>query len=335
MINHIDIKGYKSFDEESLPIAPLTVVTGKNSTGKSSLLQAILLSQVRGAAKIYYNDFINTDFSSIRNRYTRAELVEVQLNIDDNRIIEYQRSEDKWQVRFNMDEFPNLEERLFYLSANRIGAQNSAQIYQDIVCGPMGEALFGTYEAEKSKRLDDNLIRDFNSFTLSAQVNHWLSYILDIPLELNSEKRMSTTVEVRYNADDIKDILPQMLGAGVSYLAKILILCLRSKKDDIIMIENPEIHLYPSAQCRLAEFLSFIVASGRQLIIETHSNDLITKFRHEVYKGKLLPQAVEVLYKDGITTPFKLLKIDRNGQFSEPFPEGFFDSSLSDLLDME
>ena len=57
MINHIDIKGYKSFDEESLPIMPLTVITGKNSTGKSSLLQAILLSQVRVAAKIYYNDF--------------------------------------------------------------------------------------------------------------------------------------------------------------------------------------------------------------------------------------------------------------------------------------
>lgn len=335
MINRIDIKGFKSFDNESLPLTPLTIITGKNSTGKSSLLQAILLSQEYSKARLYFNDFFNSDFSSIRNRYKRPEQIEILLKSDDDRYIKYLSSADGSQVEHNMDEFPSLEGSLFYLSANRIGAQNSAPIFQDIVCGPMGEALFGTYENEKSKPVDESLIRDFNSYTLSTQVNHWLSYILDIPLELNSEKRMSTAVEVRYNADDIKDILPQMLGAGVSYLAKILILCLRSNKDDIIMIENPEIHLYPSAQCKLAEFLSFVVSSGRQLIIETHSNDLITKFRHEVYKGKLEPDKVEVLYKDGITIPFKLLGIDRNGQFSEPFPEGFFDSSLSDLLEMD
>jgi len=95
------------------------------------------------------------------------------------------------------------------------------------------------------------LIKDDSSYTLSAQVNYWLSYILDIPTELQTERRLDDVVEVQYKSDGLGNISPFQLGAGVSYLTKMLIMCLRAKKNDVILIENPEIHLHPASRQRL------------------------------------------------------------------------------------
>ena len=103
------------------------------------------------------------------------------------------------------------------------------------------------------------LIKDDSSYTLSAQVNYWLSYILDIPTELQTERRLDDVVEVQYKSDGLGNISPFQLGAGVSYLTKMLIMCLRAKKNDVILIENPEIHLHPASQAKVGEFLAFIV----------------------------------------------------------------------------
>ena len=44
MIRDIHIKGFKCFDDETLELRILTILTGTNSSGKSSLIQAILIS---------------------------------------------------------------------------------------------------------------------------------------------------------------------------------------------------------------------------------------------------------------------------------------------------
>lgn len=333
MIKNIKINGYKNLDKVELNLKPLTIVTGKNSTGKSSLLQAILLMQSLSDAAMYYQDYINTDFSSSRNKYTNAKVIDICIEYDGN-IQKRVWTEDSLDIS-GADFAHRLEKDLFYLSANRTGVDDNAKIIPSIISGPSGEGLAGYLELNKSEVVDDDLIKDFNSKTLSAQLNFWLSYILDIQMEMSTEKRSSNNVEVRYKSDDIPGILPRQLGAGVGYIAKILILCLRSKKNDIILIENPEIHLYPLAQSRLAEFLTFIAANGRQVIIETHSNDIITKIRHCVYKGCIHEGDVVVFYKDGITEPFLELNVDRNGGFDTEFPSSFFDATLKELLDME
>ncbi|MDE6054627.1 MAG: AAA family ATPase, partial [Lachnospiraceae bacterium] len=44
------------------------------------------------------------------------------------------------------------------------------------------------------------------------------------------------------------------IGAGISYLIAILVMCLSSPKKGVLIIENPEIHLHPSAQAKCANF---------------------------------------------------------------------------------
>ena len=228
-----------------------------------------------------------------------------------------------------------IEKNLYYLSANRVGAENLAQISSAIFCGINGDYLLGTFEKEKSKPLPEPLIKDESSFTLAAQLNYWQSYILGLKLELKTEKRNDQIVEVKYNSDNIPGILPTQLGAGVSYLTKVLILCLRAAPGDVVMIENPEIHLHPAAQSRLGEFFAFIANADIQLIIETHCDHLINKLQYLVFKKKFESDKAIIYYKKGIVDPFEKIQLNKYGRFEPEFPDGFFDATLAELIEME
>lgn len=333
MIQTLTIKGFKNINEEILRLKPLTILTGLNSTGKSSLFQAILLlnkETTRNGSR--HLDNIISSFDSLRNIYQNTKQISLRLETEE-KAVEYHLTVDGYSAPEDCAGL-EFEKNLYYLSANRIGPENDAAISQDIFCGTDGRFLFGTYEKEKSVRLKEQLIKDTKSLTLAAQVNYWMGYILNMRMELNTEKRTAQKVEVNYKSDGIPGLLPSQLGAGVSYLAKILILCLRTKPGDVILIENPEIHLHPAAQARLGEFFTFIVQAGVQLIIETHCEHLINKLRYEVYKRKFNPEEIVLYYKAGITKPFLKITIDKKGQFSSEFPEGFFDATLAELLEL-
>ncbi len=139
---------------------------------------------------------------------------------------------------------------------------------------------------------------------------------------------------------DIESVSPFNTGAGNSYLLKLLILCLAAKPGDLLLIENPEIHLHPGAQSRLGAFLGFMAANGVQMIIETHCEHLINRIRYEVYKKQCTPDDVTLYYKADQKADFELLKINQRGHFCDTtgaetnFPSGFFDSTLSELLEI-
>ena len=56
-------------------------------------------------------------------------------------------------------------------------------------------------------------------------------------------------------------------------------ICLLAKPGEVVCIEEPEAHLHPSAQAYIADFLLSMSASGRQIIIETHSPNIIDRLR--------------------------------------------------------
>ena len=117
-----------------------------------------------------------------------------------------------------------------------------------------------------------------------VQVNYWLEYIAGTTLAVADLKK-TNYLQVKYNNNpknrnqEALYCRPMNVGAGVSYLTSILITCLGSKKNDIIVIENPEIHLHPKAQSRLCEFLYFISSNQRQIFIETHSDHIFNGVR--------------------------------------------------------
>ncbi|MCC4821032.1 AAA family ATPase, partial [Vibrio lentus] len=130
------------------------------------------------------------------------------------------------------------------------------------------------------KALSEDLCRFKESKTLAYQVSRWLSLVTDTKTELKTESLSSSQVQVYFEDATLGHVSPFNLGAGMSYVAKVIILCLVAKKGDLVIIENPEIHLHPKAQAELGVFFSFIASSGIQLVVETHCEHLINKIRH-------------------------------------------------------
>ena len=339
MIKHIRIEDYKCLHNESLDIKPLTIITGVNSAGKSSLIQSVLLP-IRHSGKngqVLLANIVNLAFDVIRNKYYNAKNVRISIGIDGVNVT-YQGTNEISLVFLPTEEDGGLpvdiEQNLYYLSANRIGAELHSRISPQFKIGVAGEYVLGSFEKEKSNPLMPELIKDDSSYTLSTQVNYWLTYILGIQMELQTERRLDDVVEVQYKSDGLGNISPFQLGAGVSYLTKILVMCLRADKNDIILIENPEIHLHPASQARIGEFLTFVANAGIQVIIETHCEHLINKVGYEIYKKRFSKENVTILYKEGIQTPFMTIDFKEDGKFTRDFPEGFFDVTMAEIFEM-
>ena len=161
----------------------------------------------------------------------------------------------------------------------------------------------------------------------------------DFSIGLKVEKIDSESVKPYYDFCGLPNIEPLQLGAGVSYLAKLLIICLCAKPGQIVIVENPEMHLHPRAQSAVGHFLSFIASKGIQVIIETHCEHLINKVQHDVFKGLLKPEDVFIYYKKSSIDDFEKMTIGENGHFYKKgerslFPEGFFDATLEELMEI-
>lgn len=351
MINHLKIENFKSIERFDNPIKPLTVLVGKNSTGKSSVIQSILLLCRRAIKANHFSmeELVlpYSNFSDVRNRYKNANTITAEmyyqgkntntLSFQDVRgELNSSETEDKDILLY--ERVGQLGSELFYLSANRIGQENIAKYSESKKVGLMGEFLFSLFERHKSDSIEKALCIDPSSETLSYQLNVWLEIITNIKTELVTQKIGSSNVKVTFNTDTLLDIEPQNLGAGFSYLSKILIICLMAKKGDVVIIENPEIHLHPRSQSLLGVFFSFVAKAGVQLIIETHCEHFLNKLRFQVFDDKIASDDVVIYYKSSVREPFIQLTIDDDGDYLNSngqkvsFPTGFFDTSNQDLL---
>ena len=88
------------------------------------------------------------------------------------------------------------------------------------------------------------------------------------------------------------------VGYGVSQALPIVTELLRPDGLPVLLLQQPEVHLHPSAQAALGSLLSSIAGSGRQLVIETHSDYIIDRVRMDVRDKKtdLKPEDVSILY---------------------------------------
>lgn len=348
MLKEIQIKNLKSINNSTLKLAPLTILTGTNSSGKSTIIQGLMLLIKNSIISNRYSmedltRYLN-DFSAIRNKKNNAKFISINA-IDSNEKchcinITADGIKTSSQLTYQY-ELPSIsdEKELFYLSANRVGAQDFVPISERKV-GYLGEFLFSTFDKVKGYKLPEALLKFDGSKTISYQVGMWLTYITDSTTELITEK-VSDQVKVSFKVKDLdSNLSPFNLGAGMSYLAKVIIICLVAKKGDLVLLENPEVQLHPKAQAKLGVFISFIASKGAQLIVETHCEHLINKVAYEIYEDKINSEDVVIHYKGNVDEDFEVILFDSNGEFNDSFgniitfPTGFFDATLFDLMKM-
>ncbi|MGE7219225.1 DUF3696 domain-containing protein [Priestia koreensis] len=123
------------------------------------------------------------------------------------------------------------------------------------------------------------------------------------------------------------------VGFGISQILPILTMILTSKKNDMIIIENPEVHLHPKLQALFIDLCVFALKHKRKLVIETHSEHIINRIRLNIKLNPSLLEKVNILFFEKKQGNIEHLDIEihEDGKI-EYWPEGFFDQSYHDLL---
>jgi predicted ATPase/cold shock CspA family protein len=123
------------------------------------------------------------------------------------------------------------------------------------------------------------------------------------------------------------------VGFGVSQILPVLTMGLLAEPDSILIFEQPEIHLHPRAQARLAELLVCLVYTGKRIIIETHSDHLINRMRRLVAEDSTnqLCDKVGIMFvqQDGKGAKIEALRVDKEGRI-ENWPPDFLAETAED-----
>lgn len=346
MLKQILINSLKSINELDFTCKKLNIIAGTNSSGKSTFIQSILMAKQNEKQNIGLNGpLVNLgDFKDAKNFNSSSKEIGVVFKYSTNnnyelRITEDEISKNDFATRFKtetVDLFDFIEEcnSINYLSCDRIGAED---IYKKNYSDPMNVGINGEFaiyslEKNKDKPLSKEMIVDNSSYTLSTQVNYWLNYILGA--SITTEDVVGTDfVKCFYVTPSGKMVRPKNIGAGFSYLVSIIVMCLLSNSDDIIIIENPEIHLHPQAQSKVCEFLYFIAKNNRQLFIETHSDHIFNGVRVGIATEKMQAEDVSVNFfsiDDNNCTQNTVIEFGKRGRIMN-YTEGLFDQFDIDL----
>ncbi|MBY0287276.1 MAG: DUF3696 domain-containing protein [Mycobacteriaceae bacterium] len=188
----------------------------------------------------------------------------------------------------------------------------------------------------------------FDNTTVVAEVNEWfmnleVPYTLDIVPVGGMEVTNLIGELVALQLTDTRtsvDVTPSDVGFGVSQMLPIVVELL-SRRESVVCIEQPETHLHPRLQSRLADlFVHSTRKAGRgnQVIVETHSEHIMLRIQRRIREGAITPDDVSVLYVDQDAsghTEVKKLRLDDDGDFVDEWPHGFFDERFDELFGPE
>ncbi|SOX53699.1 DUF3696 domain-containing protein [Mycobacterium ahvazicum] len=127
-------------------------------------------------------------------------------------------------------------------------------------------------------------------------------------------------------------------GVGLSQLLPLLVQGCVMKAGHTLIAQQPEIHLNPAQQDVITDFLVEICASGRRVIIETHSEHILTRLRRRIAEAQTLSNDKVALYfteSDGDRSSLRRIDIGEWGEVNaEQWPRGFFGEQLENSLQM-
>jgi predicted ATPase len=275
MIKEISLKGFKSFLYTDLTLNKLTVLTGLNSSGKSSIIQALRMMEkaVNDDKNIILDGHGSVE--ELRNTYYR-EPFSIGLSDDQDNLFSVLFS-NPLEIKNNKIEFPEI----IYVSANRFGPKTSIPIYSDTSkknkIGENGENVLQCIEQLGNEKLDERLKHEHSEgFTLLYNIRGWLSVIApNVEFEYEIQK-MSDSSYSKFNAHRATNV-----GFGLSYTLPVITALLVGTiiPNSLVTIENPEAHLHPKGQTEIAKLIALCSQVGAQIIIETHSDHIFDGIR--------------------------------------------------------
>ncbi|WP_161565262.1 DUF3696 domain-containing protein [Pseudomonas aeruginosa] len=368
MIKKVELKNFKCFELLKLPLAELTLLAGSNASGKSSLLQALVVLHQTIRENEWSTRLILN--GSILNLGTVQDVVnKIHGRNEFELALESEKSTYRWRFigdRQEMSMAVNLIpqdenhadillnrllptaagetpeicltlEALTYITAERIGPRDFYQLEDRSTIqtvGPKGEHAVSCLYRLAEKPVSNPICIDTAPPTLMRQVEAWMQrFFPGCGIEVAPIARMNavslgirTSAETDYHR-------PINVGFGLTQVLPILVAILSANRNDLILIENPEVHLHPSGQALMGYFLAMAANAGSQIIIETHSDHVLNGIRRAVRKQVLTPDSIALHFfrpsaqgLDQVVSP----QLDASGNI-DLWPEGFFDQFDKDM----
>ena len=368
MITSIRLQNFKCFETLDLDCKPLNLLTGVNGTGKSSVIQMLLLLKQSTEARELLDGRLVLSGSRVELgtgvdvlfENATSDVIGVGLRTDDKLFsewdakFEYSRSGDQLQWQFtdsnepyeliNEAQFtPPFGGNLVYIDAERVGPRKTYPISEVLArrgdFGYRGEFAWSYLSSHRSDQLpvDDPRCASSSVRGLLEIVDIWLAAVCPGAHIRLDEIAAADAVVAGFTFDRPGDVATRPfratnVGFGLSYALPV-IAALTMPKGTLCLIENPEAHLHPRGQTKLAELAVRAAKAGVQVFVETHSDHFIDGVRIAVRDGLISPEdtAFHFFEREGNKSVVKSPQVDSDGRLSE-WPEGFFDQHGENLI---
>jgi predicted ATPase len=355
MIDALSIMGFKRFRSVTIPFRPLTVLTGLNGTGKSTVIQAMILCrqiaenpttnvvQLNGLYGLALGEAVDV-------LHPEATNIVITVRVGDAVFEHVFAMPDDRALHLTVESKPDSPPSVLtghgmsfnYLNAERLGPRDQLDVAADEPTR-VGIGTHGEYTAQALALRETEEIRpqlrhpstaEHGVITLRTQVESWASEIIR-PIRITAQWPPGITASlIRFREPGVltEQLRPANVGFGFSYTLPIIVAALLLPEDGILVVENPEAHLHPAGQSRLGRFLARVAGSGGQVVVETHSDHVINGIRLATVEDRSIEASQTIVHffnEDLGRTPTQI-EVTGRGGFTA-WPAGFFDQIERDL----
>lgn len=376
MVSKIYFKNYKAFNAETvMEIKPITLLLGKNSSGKTSLTK--LVSMLSSATRCEGGNLLllkNESGVRFANRYEdlfyRNLTTDMQLGVEYengttikcsylmnngnlylgnyqiissavNKTIQFFGEEPSQSIKgiFHMPTFENLhlDSSILTFKVNYIGPIRKQLEASFSYSGGTAKTSVGI-DGEKTQEL---LLDSYKAEDkLFPAVSAWFEANLEgqkLTMESNGPSSGTYSLYVNRNGAKVNVV---DVGQGLTQVLPIVVESFLPKTSDIEIIEQPALHLHPAAHSYIAERLvDSALELNKKYIIESHSKNFLLGLRNKVASGKLSENDIIIYFidTDDEGSYLKPIHINQDGSLDN-WPTGVFEEDyelLTDILDKQ
>lgn len=367
MITRLDLRHFKCFRELKLPLDSLTLLSGVNASGKSSVLHALGVLQ-QTIREHEWSRRLMLNGVSVRLGVVSDVVDQISGRRECDIGLVHADREYRWRFRgdrsemsmdvatvqvggekfhspkllrrlmpagFETDPLAERLESLTYLTAERMGPREVYQLADPQVApvvGPTGEDAVSVLHLGRDEVVLPALrLRDRPPTRWWQVIGRMEHFFPGCGLAIEAIPHANAATLGLRTSPGTEFHRPINTGFGLTQVLPLVVAAVSAKKGDLLLVENPEVHLHPSGQAAMGEFLGEAAAAGIQVLVETHSDHILNGVRRAVKNGVLSPDGVFLHFfrprdesEEGERPQVESPAIDVAGDV-DAWPDGFFD----------
>jgi predicted ATPase len=199
--------------------------------------------------------------------------------------------------------------------------------------GSKGQYAATVYDANQNAPISwyNPISHEIEQGTLKTALNAWVRHLgvaHELQIEVAGQSGVSWQV-VHLKGD--RPLPLTAVGVGVSQILPILVMGLLASSGTLLLVEQPELHLHPKVQALLGDFFVGLAKCGKQCLIETHSENLVSQLRYHIVQAGGMEKSDCMIYfvdQDELgSAKFEPVEISAQGNILN-WPDGFFDETI-------